>query len=297
MQIIPHRKIFLSIAVLLVAASMGVLIIWGLPLGIDFTGGSLLEVKFLEGERPSNNDIRELLSESLVGDVLVQPTGDSSALLRFKNVDEPTHQAILISLAGKGAVEELRFESIGPVVGKELQRKAIKALIIVITLIIFYIAWAFRKVSRPVSSWKYGLAAILALIHDVAIPTGVVAVIGHFGSFQVDAFFITALLTILGFSVHDTIVVFDRIRENLRSNVGNEGFDDLANRSINEVMSRSINTSFTLLVVLLAVFFLGGATTKNLVFVLTIGVLSGTYSSLFIASPLLTLWAGGGKKD
>ena len=229
-----------------------------------------------------------------MGSFIIQPTGELGVLLRFRNVDEATHQNILGVLKSTNSVEELRFESIGPVVGKELQNKAIKALVVVIVLIVLYIAWAFRKVSGTVSSWRYGFVAIVALLHDVLIPTGIIAIMGRFGNFQVDAFFITALLTILGFSVHDTIVVFDRIRENLKI-YKSESFDTITNRSVNEVLSRSINTSLTLLFVLLALLFLGGETTKNLAFVLAIGVISGTYSSIFIASPLLTLKLKGGK--
>ena len=236
MRIIPHKKIFLSIASLLVLASVVVIIVFGLPLGIDFTGGSLLNIEYAN-ERASNEEIRNVLAPLEIGDVLIQPSGEKEVLIKFKEVDEATHQRMLSSLGSLGELQELRFESIGPVIGKELQQKAMKAIIIVIVLIILYIAWAFRKVSRPVSSWKYGLAAIAALVHDVIIPTGVVAIVGRFGSFEVDAFFITALLTILGFSVHDTIVVFDRIRENLRTH-GSETFDEITNKSVNEFIGR-----------------------------------------------------------
>lgn len=293
MKIIPHKKIFLTIAAILVAASITAIVIWGLPLGIDFTGGALLEADY-QSDRPANDVVRNVLNP-IIGDVQVQPTGERGIIVRGPAIDETTHQNVLAALRAFGDFEEHRFESIGPTIGRELQKKAVTALIIVLGLIILYIAWAFRKVSRPVSSWKYGLAAVIALVHDVTIPTGIVAALGQFGTFQIDAFFITALLTILGFSVHDTIIVFDRIRENLKR-VSNEPFEAVTNRSVNEVMSRSINTSLTIILVLLAVLFLGGETTKNLALVLTLGGVFGTYSSIFVASPLLTLWAKGGKR-
>jgi len=293
MQIIAHKKIFLSIAAILVVASIAAIAIWGLPLGIDFTGGTLLEVEY-QGDRPSNDIIREALSP-IIGEVQVQPTGERGIIVRGPVVDEATHQNIIAALGSFGELEEVRFDSIGPIIGRELGKKAVTAIVIVLILIILYIAWAFRKVSKPISSWKYGLAAIVALLHDVAIPTGIVAFLGHSGTLQVDAFFITALLTILGFSVHDTIIVFDRIRENLKR-LPNETFETVTNRSVNEVMARSINTSLAIILVLVAVLFLGGETTRNLALVLTLGGIFGTYSSIFVASPILTLRARGGKR-
>ena len=293
MQIIAHKKIFLSIAAILVVASIAAIAIWGLPLGIDFTGGTLLEVEY-QGDRPSNDIIREALSP-IIGEVQVQPTGERGTIVRGPVVDEATHQNIIAALGSFGELEEVRFDSIGPIIGRELGKKAVTAIVIVLILIILYIAWAFRKVSKPISSWKYGLAAIVALLHDVAIPTGIVAFLGHSGTLQVDAFFITALLTILGFSVHDTIIVFDRIRENLKR-LPNETFETVTNRSVNEVMARSINTSLAIILVLVAVLFLGGETTRNLALVLTLGGIFGTYSSIFVASPILTLRARGGKR-
>ncbi len=289
MQIIKYKKIFLTLSSVLVLASIAFIIFWGLPLSIDFTGGSLVELQYTN-QRPEIETLKEL-AEPVVGEASIQPSGEDKFLIKFRDVNEETHQELLATLRTDSDFIENRFESIGPVVGEEIKNKAIKALIIAIALIILYIAWAFRKVSKPISSWRYGLVAIVALVHDIIIPTGVVAVVGKFGNIEVDVFFITALLTILGFSVHDTIVVFDRIRENLRLHVSDD-FNEVANQSIREVISRSINTSLTLLFVLLAVLFLGGESTKNLIFVLVLGVLSGTYSSIFVASPLLTLRRG-----
>lgn len=275
-------------------AAIGAIAFWGLHLGIDFTGGSLMEVTY-ETERPTNSVIRESLKELSVGDVQIQPTDETGALLKFAPVNEETHQQVFTALRTTGKVTEERFESIGPVIGSELKEKSITAIIIVIVLIILYVAWAFREVHSQVSSWKYGMVTIAALVHDIVIPTGIIAAIGYFGSFQVDSFFIAALLTILGFSVQDTIVVFDRIRENLLTSRGID-FDIVVNRSVNEVLARSINTSLTLLLVLFAVFFFGGATTQNLVLVLILGTFLGAYSSIFVASPLLVTWALRGRK-
>ncbi|MEK7123650.1 MAG: protein translocase subunit SecF, partial [Patescibacteria group bacterium] len=214
---------------------------------------------------------------------------ERGAILRFKEIDEAIHQKVVSTINEKWQMEEKRFESIGPTIGAELKRKAIFAIILAAALIILYIAWAFRKVSWPVSSWKYGVCAILALIHDVTIPTGVFSLLGHYRGVEVDGLFITALLTILGFSVHDTIVVFDRVRENLK-NAPKERFEDTVSASVNQTIGRSINTSLTVLLVLSAIYFFGGETIKNFALALILGVSAGTYSSIFIASPLLVSW-------
>ena len=295
MNIIGHKKIFLSISGLLILASVISVSMWGLNFGIDFKGGSLLEIRFLDG-RPSPVVLQEALT-LLVGGTQVQPSEDQGAIIRFRQVSEDEHQAVLNRLgeiAGRG--EELRFDAIGPTIGAELKQKAIIALALAIVAIIFYIAWAFRQVSKPVSSWKYGIVAVIALIHDVAIPTGIFAVLGEFRGVEIDTLFITALLTILGFSVHDTIVVFDRIRENLRNQKAAEPFTAVVNRSIGETITRSINTSLTVLLVLGAIFILGGVTTRYFSLALMLGIAFGTYSSLFVASPLLVIWDNFTKK-
>ena len=183
---------------------------------------------------------------------------------------------------------EKSFSSVGPTIGNELKQKSYYAIALVLLAIVIYIAWAFRRVSRPVASWKYGVAAIIALLHDVIIPTGVFSALGHFLGYEVDVLFVTALLTVLGFSVHDTIVVFDRIRENLLKREGS--FEDIVNYSVNQTMTRSINTSATVMLVLLAVYFFGGESVRNFTLVLILGVFFGTYSSIFIASPILVVW-------
>ena len=183
-------------------------------------------------------------------------------------------------------IVENRFESVGPVIGGELKEKSIKAIIIVLISIVIYIGWTFRRVSHPVSSWKYGLVALIALFHDIIITMGVFSILGHFYGVEVGMPFVVALLTILGYSVNDTIVVFDRTRENLLHS-GWDDFEEVVNRSINETLMRSLNTSLTTLVVLLAIYLFGGATIQYFVLALIIGIIAGTYSSIFIASPLL----------
>lgn len=294
MNIIGHKYIFLVFSGILVLASFFALALWGLKPSIDFTGGSLLEIEFKD-KRPLVETIQSNLKTFDLGTIIVQPVGDQGMILRFRSVDEETHQRILRVL-GAGSKEQAaivakRFDSIGPTIGKELSRRALSALGLASLGIIIYLAWAFRNVSKPVSSWKYGvIAVVVAFLHDVLIPVGVFSLLGHFKNIEVDALFITALLTILGFSVHDTIVVFDRIRENLRKLKGSELFEITVNRSVNETIVRSINTSFTVLLVLLAIFFLGGETVRYFSLSLMLGVIFGTYSSIFVASPLLVIW-------
>ena len=285
MNIIKYRTIYFSFSAILFIASIIFLSIWGLKLGNDFTGGSLLEVNF-SGEMPSNQAIKDKLVSLNLGDINIQPSENQSVILRLKDVDEQVHQDILKVL---GSVEEKRFETIGPVVGQELKTRALYAIALTLLAIVLYIAWAFRKVSRPIASWKYGVATLIALMHDVIIPVGVFAVLGHFYGIEVGLLFVTAVLTILGFSVHDTIVVFDRIRENLRKG-GSKNFEETVDKSINQTLTRSINTSLTVVLTLLAVYFFGGQTIKYFTLALLIGVIFGTYSSIFIASPVLVAW-------
>ena len=257
-----------------------------------------MEVEFL-GERPRLEEVKNALLNFDIGDIKIQPIGEKGVILRFKDIDEATHQQILFSLknirSDSGSsetalnAEEKRFNSIGPTIGRELQKRALVAVGAVIALIIIYIAWAFRHVSKPISSWKYGVVAVIALLHDVLIPTGVFAALGHFKGIEMDVLFITALLTILGFSVHDTIVVFDRTRENLKKHIG-ATFEETVDISVRETVIRSINTSLTVLFVLSALFIFGGETTKFFSLTLIIGIFFGTYSSIFLASPILVSW-------
>jgi len=268
---------------------------FGLKPGIDFTGGSLLEVEFAV-DRPNNQAVSEALSPLGLNNLVIQPVGDNGLIIRSKDIDEDTHQKVLAALKDKFKTEqntdqvlvEKQFDSIGPTIGQELRNKSIWALIIVLIGIIVYVAWAFRKVSKPVESWKYGIIVVIALIHDIIITVGAFSLLGHFYGVEVNAPFIAALLTILGYSNNDTIVVFDRIRENLKRHTA-ENFEAVVENSINEVIVRSINTSFTVLLALMTVFAFGGRSISDFTLALIIGVTVGTYSSIFVASPLLVI--------
>jgi preprotein translocase subunit SecF len=290
-NIIGHRKLWLLIASALVVASIVATALWGLNFGIEFTGGSLLELS-VEDSRPATSELASDLASFGAEEVSIQPVGANGVILRFKSVTETKHQEILVHLNEKfSGVTENRFESIGPTIGQELRTKAIYAIIIVLICIIIYIAWAFRKVSKPVESWKYGMIAVLALLHDVGVPIGLFAVLGHFAGVEVNGAFVAAILTILGYSVNDTIVVFDRVRENLlRSGGDYENFDKIVNESVNQTFARSINTTLTTLLALVAVFFWGGESVKYFALALIVGIGLGAYSSIFIASPLLVTW-------
>ncbi|MBI4136327.1 MAG: protein translocase subunit SecF [Candidatus Vogelbacteria bacterium] len=293
MFIINYRRIFFIISGFLVLASLIVLFRYGLKLGTDFTGGTIMEIEYRDVS-PDLALVKSQIEALALGQVSLQAIGERSILLRLRTITADEHQILKQALDGV----EKRYSSIGPAVGEALARKGIIAIIIVVILIIFYIAFVFRharptgssgRISQPVSSWKYGLIAILALIHDISIPTGIMAVLGRFYGVEVDALFLTALLTILGLSVNDTIVVFDRIRENLKQHTG-ERFEEVVGRSLTKTIVRSINTSLTVILVLLAVYFFGGATTKNFALIMAVGMFVGTYSSIFIASPLLVSW-------
>lgn len=286
MRIIQNRKIFLSISLILILISLVSLIVWGLKWGIDFTGGSLIEVEFI-GERPSNQVIQEKLSILELGQINLQPADEKGLIIKLKDIDEDIHQNILAQL-GSNIIEK-RFESVGPVIGSELKSKSVWAIFFSLVAIILFIAWAFRKVSKPVPSWQYGVAAIVALFHDIFITCGLFAILGHYKGVEVGLPFIAALLTILGYSVNDTIVIFDRSRDNLLRSHWDD-FEETVNLSINQSIIRCLNTSTTTLFVLLAIFLLGGASIKYFALALIAGVILGTYSSLFIASPLVVIW-------
>jgi len=286
MFIIKHRNIFISISAALVAASIIFISFFGLNLGIDFKGGSLIEVEY-KTSRPANSVLQEKISEADFSNVLLQPTGDKGLIVKTLELTNNRKDELVVALSSDGnELTEKSFTSIGPSVGKELRKKSIISIVLVFLGIIFFIAYAFRKVSKPVSSWKYGFIAIIALLHDTIIATGVFAVLGHFFGAEVDTLFVVALLTILGLSVSDTIVVFDRIRENIRLEQ-NHAFKDIVGHSLSQVFSRSINTSLTVILALLALVFFGPESTKYFAIILTVGMFFGTYSSIFLASPLL----------
>ena len=292
MFIIEHKKIFLILSAVLVTLSIFSIFIFGIKVGIDFKGGALTEVAFL-GERPAQNELEEGLKRSSFGPVLLQPTGEKGYLIKSRDLTEAEHAELLkiLSSDGKNQLTETNFNSIGPSVGRELTRKAIIAVILVSLTIICFIAFAFRKVSRPVSSWKYGLIAVATLLHDVAIPVGIFVILSRLYGAELDTLFVVAVLTVLGLSVSDTIVIFDRIRENLKSqaNLAKIDFSETVGRSLKQSFARSIATSLTVILVLLSLFFFGPASTKYFALMLTAGMFFGTYSSIFLASPLLVL--------
>ena len=294
-QFIEKKKFWYSFSAVLCLVSILSLLVWGLKLGIDFSGGSLLEVSYSK-ERPSIQLVQESLVDLGLESLRIQPSGDREYILRFEDVDDASHQEVLEQLNTLAQVvdpenefSELRFEAIGPIIGKELKSKSLQSIILVLIFIVAYIAYAFRKVSKPVSAWKYGLTAIIALVHDILIITGIFAALGYLFGIEIDTLFVTALLTIMGFSVHDTIVTFDRTRENLFKNQ-DKNFSEIVNISINQTLMRSINTSVSTLLVLLAIYFLGGESIKNFILALILGIIVGTYSSIFLASPMLTSW-------
>jgi len=291
MFLIHHRPITYIISGVLVALSLTAALLWGLKLGIDFTGGSLLEVEYTV-LRPSLDELNSRVTAAGIPHAVIQPTGGRGVLIRPGHLSEERHQDLVRELAGGGreSVAEKRFDAIGPTIGRELAKKSIWAIVLVIFLIVVYIAWAFRKVSEPVASWKYGIATVIALLHDVSIPIGVFSVLGHFYGVEVDTLFVTALLTILGFSVHDTIVVFDRIRENLKNMKGRPAFETVVGDSISQTITRSINTSLTVLLVMISIYIFGGASIAYFALALIIGVFFGTYSSICLASPILVTW-------
>ncbi|MFZ2149546.1 MAG: protein translocase subunit SecF [Minisyncoccia bacterium] len=292
MFIIKYKKIFFSISSALVVLSLVSVFVFGLDVGIDFKGGALTEVVYSDS-RPTQETLTPSLEALELGSVFLQPTGELGYIVKTRDLNDVEHTLLLNTLSqGKSDVlTEMSFNSIGPSVGRELTRKAITAVILISIAIIFFIAFAFRKVSEPVSSWKYGIIAIVSLIHDVIIPVGIFSVISHYYGAELDTLFVVAVLTILGLSVSDTIVIFDRIRENLRTHAqaSKINFKEIVGLSLNQSFVRSISTSLTVILVLLSLFFFGPVSTKYFALMLTAGMFFGTYSSIFLASPLLVL--------
>lgn len=288
LNFIKYYKVWFMVSgvlFLIAAISLGV---YGLELGIDFKGGTLTQLQFETGV-PGGDQLKDELSRAGF-ETQIQSAGGSSVIIRTGPQEKEQHDQMLKAVSDKfGAVKEEQYTSIGPVIGRELRSQAFFQLALVSLGIILYIAYAFRRVSKPVSSWRFGWAAIAALLHDLVIVVGVFSLLGHFRGVEIDGLFVTALLTVLGFSVHDTIVVFDRIRENLRVRAG-QSLPEIINGSINQTLIRSINTSLTVVFVLTALLLFGGETIRYFVLALLIGVIAGTYSSIFIASPLLLVW-------
>src|SRR3989344_4833173 len=284
MFIVKYRKFFFALSALVIGLSFFAMLTKGFNAGIDFKGGSIIEVSY--EARPDFENLKQALDGAGFADARVQMAGDKDVMVKTRSLSEADRQALTtaLSLGGTLQMEEKRFSSIGPTIGKELRSKAWLAIILVILGIVLFIAYAFRHVSEPISSWKYGAITTFTLLHDIIVPAGVFVWLGK----EVDVLFIVALLSIMGVSVHDTIVVFDRIRENLKLKVSND-FATTVGMSLSQTFTRSINTSFTTMLVLATLFFFGPASTKDFSLILWIGIGIGTYSSVFIASPLLVV--------
>ena len=294
-NVIKNRNYFFAFSLFLIILSIVSIFTWKLNLSIDFRGGSNIEISLPNAEE-NLNKISEIGRESGLKIDSIRTSGNNKAIIRTDDLSADEHNQFIKNLKSEFSdkVAEENYQTVGPVVSKDLTNKAIWSVLIASLAIILYIAYAFRRIPKPASSWRFGLAAVAALIHDLIITTGFVSIVGHFYSWmQVDALFITALLTIMGFSVHDTIVVFDRLRENLIRKPEVD-IETLANDSIIQTLSRSINTSLTTILVLTALFLIGGESIKHFVLILIAGITFGTYSSIFIASMILVIWS---KKD
>lgn len=290
-HIVKYRKFWYAISGAIVLVCVGSIALFGIKLGIDFTGGSLMEVSFPKPVQTS--ELREHVMQFGHNNVIVQSTSTNGALIRLESLPEDQHQALLQDLKktyGEETMEQ-KFDSIGPVIGTELRKNAAIGIIIILILIGLYVAFAFRKVTYPVASWKYGVLIIITAFHDVVVPLGVFAILGKLFNWEIDTAFVAAILTVLGYSITDTIVVFDRTRENLLKHVS-QSFEQTVDLSIRQTIRRSISTSTTTLLCLVAIFFFGGETTKPFSLALIIGIVAGTYSSIFVASPALVSWEG-----
>jgi preprotein translocase subunit SecF len=288
LNIVGRRYWFFAISLIIIIPGLVALALWGLPLAIDFTGGSMLEIRFNSGSPPTPENVVKLYEELGIGDSLVQSAGTADIIARSKPIDELTKTKLLTTMEIRfdSPITVLRFESVGPTVGAEVAERAAYAVGLAALGILVYITYAFRRVPNAL---RFGVAAIIAMLHDVALVIGVEAIFGHFLGWEVDTLFLTALLTIVGFSVHDSIVVFDRIREN-QQRYRRLDFETLVNHSIVQTLDRSINTQLTVMLMLLALLLFGGVTTRHFVAILLIGVFSGTYSSIFNAAPILVVW-------
>lgn len=290
MFIVKYRKIFFTISIITIALSFYAMAVKGFNAGIDFKGGSIMEVSY--DKRPDIETLTKSLNDAGFEGARIQTAGDSDVMVKTRALSEVDRQKLASTLAVSGTqMTEKQFSSIGPTIGAELRSKAWYSIILVILGIVLFIAYAFRHVSEPISSWKYGMITSATLLHDIIVPAGVFVWMGK----EVDTLFVVALLSIMGISVHDTIVVFDRIRENLKLRVSND-FATTVGMSLRQTFTRSINTSLTVMLVLAALFFYGPASTKDFSLILWIGVFVGTYSSVFIASPLLVVMEKWQKK-
>lgn len=284
---LKYYKFWFFVSGLILIFGIGSLSLFGLKLGIDFKGGTEIQLKFQKDFDVSS--VQSVISKQGIGSFQTQTASDNNLIIKSASLSKEQHDKILEDLKQVGQFTEVHYDNIGPIVGKELSKNAFLQLLFVSLGIIFYIGYAFRKVTKPVTSWRFGGAALVALFHDLFFVLGIFSLLGHFRGVEVDTMFVTAMLTVLGFSVHDTIVVFDRIRENLKVFSG-RSIEYVVNHSIAQTIVRSLNTSLTVLFVLLSLLLFGGETIKYFVLALFIGVIVGTYSSIFIACPVLVLW-------
>lgn len=288
LQIIQKRKYAYALSLFLTGVSVVMIALWGLKLGIDFKGGTLMEVQFVQEPIPQAAEVSAALDELSLQSLTLQPTEEQGMLLRYLASDEAANERVLEKLRGLDPeIKQLRTDFIGGSVSEQIKHNAWQGTLMSLVGIALYIAWAFRRVSGIVTSWEYGLGAIIALAHDIIIVIGLFAFLGKFYGVEVGVPFIAALLTILGYSVNDTIVVYDRVRENLMRTSKKEEFEGIVNRSLNETLGRSINTSMTVIITLVAIVLFGGESIKYFGVALLAGVVFGTYSSVYIASALL----------
>ena len=289
MYIIQHRKFFFWLTGLILAAAIGSILVFGLPLGIDFTGGSLMQVEYKDA-RPALADIPKRTALVPVGEVSVRAFGENAISIRTRTMNPAEHEAMLLAVSGNESTIELSYTSVGPALGSQFTNKAMWAIFAVILVIVLYIAFAFRHVSRPVPSWGYGLTVVAMLVIDIIVPIGFYAAYARFTGAEVDSLFVVALLALLGYVVNDIIVIFDRVREHLNRNEKEgvrESFEDTIGKSISETMTRSINTSLTVVLALLALIYFGAEATRNFTLVMLVGVVAGTFSSITRSAPLL----------
>lgn len=291
MNIIGKKYWYFAISLIVIIPGLISLLLWGLNLSIDFTGGSrLVFTKNTSIISEDTTSVQNVFRKNNVEIVTTQVSGNS-IVIRTKPMNQQTQAKLVNAVESQTqhAIKEESFETVGPTIGSETTINALKGIALASLLIVLYIAWAFREVPKPTSSWRFGICAIVALLHDVLVVVGIFSLLGHFLHVEVDSLFVTALLTVIGFSVHDTIVVFDRIRENLKKNLV-KPFDLTVNDAILQTLGRSLNTSMTVVLVLTALLIFGGESIRWFIVALLVGVISGTYSSIFNASPLLVVW-------
>jgi preprotein translocase subunit SecF len=289
MYIVNHRALFFWITGVILAAAIGAILFFGLSLGIDFTGGSLMQVGYT-GTVPPLATIEKQISVVPLGTVSIRASGTNAITIRSRTQTPVEHEAVLLAMSAQASITELSYTSVGPALGSQFTSKALWAIFAVILVIVLYIAFAFRHVSRPVPSWGYGLTVIVMLIIDLIVPAGFYAAYAHFTGAEVDSLFIVAMLALLGYVVNDIIVIFDRVREHLSRNEKNntkESFEDTIGKSIDETMTRSINTSLTVVLALIALIYFGAEATRNFALVMLVGVVAGTFSSVSRSAPLL----------